>query len=698
MFSLALAVLLGWATPGRAAVRFDMFVGFDGVVPQGSWFPITFEVQNDGPPFVATVEVSPGQFDSGQERYLKVELPTDTTKRFSIPVFGGVSWNPNWSARLLDEKRRVRAVVENPNIKRFNGGILPVAAVLSRHLPTFPETKARQENLRPAFARLQTSLLPDNPLSLDGLDMLYLSSERGMDLKANQITALLAWLHAGGHLVISVEQPSQLTGSGAWMNQVLPAQIAGLTSLDSHGALHQWVSGSQRYDGKTYDFSRSVQNQQGIGVGVNPFARLAADPLFEDAPLQVAQVRARDGSVLVGSSEAPLVITAPRGLGRITLLTFAPELEPFRTWRNAPYFWAKMADLAPELLTIEWPNRSAGRPMDSILGAMIDSRQIRKLPVGWLLVLLVAYLLVIGPLDQYWLKKLNRQMLTWLTFPAYVVFFSLLIYFIGYKLRAGETEWTELHVVDLIPHGPKAEIRGRSFGSIYSPVNARYAFANDVAFATMRGEFSGNYGNGESTRGRIEQLAQGFAGDIAVPVWTSQLFLSDWWQQAVPMIGLEVNALEVRVANRLDRPLVAAQLVIGSQMFELGEIPSGGTKTFERRRLTSQPLDSFVRSHASSFSGVASARQQVFSGNERSRIDDWTNSVLAASFLQRSAGSGYETFDGPRGFDLGPALDSGQAVLIAWAPGYSPIQPLNRFSSARVRRNTVFRVLGHLER
>ena len=54
---------------------------------------------------------------------------------------------------------------------------------------------------------------------------------------------------------------------------------------------------------------------------------------------------------------------------------------------------------------------------------MIDSRQVRKLPVEWLLLLLVVYLIVIGPFDQWWLKKINRQMLTWITFPTYVVLF-----------------------------------------------------------------------------------------------------------------------------------------------------------------------------------------------------------------------------------------------------------------------------------
>jgi len=45
-------------------------------------------------------------------------------------------------------------------------------------------------------------------------------------------------------------------------------------------------------------------------------------------------------------------------------------------------------------------------------------------------------------------------------FPCYVALFSLLIYFIGYKLRAGESEYNELHLVDVLRHGDRAELRG----------------------------------------------------------------------------------------------------------------------------------------------------------------------------------------------------------------------------------------------
>ena len=192
------AILLLQAVNLRAAVRFDMFVGYDGIVPHGSWFPIAFEAQNDGPSFTALVEVSPGQFSSSQNRTMLVELPTGTTKRFIIPTFSSASYNPTWSARVLDERGKVRAETTSQRVRRLNEAAVPLAAAMSRVVPSLPELKTKQDELRPVFGRLQPSVFPDNPIVLEGLDTFYLGSERALDLKAGQIGTLLAWLYEIG--------------------------------------------------------------------------------------------------------------------------------------------------------------------------------------------------------------------------------------------------------------------------------------------------------------------------------------------------------------------------------------------------------------------------------------------------------------------------------------------------------------------
>jgi len=705
---LALLTLLGSLAAVQGAVRFDAFLGYDGILPEASWFPVSFEVQNDGPSFTGTVEIAPGQFNQSQNRLMRVELPTGTMKRFVVPVYSSSRFAYNWSARLLDERGRVRAEAFSLRMRKQNQWLTPLAGAVARTaagMPVFPEIKSRQRELKPEMARLTTPLFPDNPIALEGLDAIYLNSEKALELKVPQVTALLAWLHGGGHLIVGVEQIIHVNGN-EWLRQLLPAELTSMAPVQNHADIQDWLRSTRRSDGKERGYrSSAIEARKGASYeATNPFGNLVNDPKFEGEALEVAVVGAkRDGSVLIGSETTPLALTARRGRGQITALLFSPEMEPFLSWANRPYFWAKLLDLPAELLVSEQAyNRNYSQGIDGAFGAMIDSKQVRKLPVGWLLLLLLAYLVVIGPLDQFWLKKINKQMLTWLTFPAYVACFSVLIYLIGYKLRAGETEWNELHMVDVMPIGSQADLRGRTYASIYSPVNATYKLASEEPFAALRGEFLGHYGGGgqEASRASVMQKDNSFEAELSVPVWTSQLYVSDWWRRAALPLNVSVTAQEggwqVEVDNRLDKKLTNAKLVINEQVLDLGELPAMGTRKFTLAA-GQKSLRTFVQTQAGHFQQAVNQRQQAFGGNTP-QIYDIPSSVMAASFLSQShdfqSQQAYNNanFLTPQGMDLSPLLERGDAVLLAWAPDYSLVKPMNRFNARRTRRDTLLRV------
>src|SRR6187401_1661927 len=75
------------ASAATSSLQFDVFLGYDGIVPEASWFPVVCEIKNDGPTFRAVVEVTPSTYNQGQTRKLLVELPTGTLKRVTVPVF-----------------------------------------------------------------------------------------------------------------------------------------------------------------------------------------------------------------------------------------------------------------------------------------------------------------------------------------------------------------------------------------------------------------------------------------------------------------------------------------------------------------------------------------------------------------------------------------------------------------------------------
>ncbi|HKQ36969.1 MAG TPA: hypothetical protein VJ063_02760 [Verrucomicrobiae bacterium] len=685
------------ALPARAAVRFDVFPGYDGIVPEGSWFPFVFEISNDGPTFNGVVKVAASQYDQAGSRLVPVELPTGTLKRLSVPVFASGRYVITWDAQLLDEKGKVVAESLGIRPRKVNPWTIPLAGAISRTPPVIANIKPRQEDLQPIIARLQPSVFPDNPIALEGLRTIYLSSEKALDLSANQANALMSWMHNGGHLVVGIEQIVQVNGA-EWLRRALPGQLFDIAMAPNHAGVQEWLVSDVRSDG-TMTGNEGIRRGNRTTEAANPYAALTIDDLFEKAPMPVAKVKNRDGKVLMGSANEPLALIAARGRGQITALLFSPELEPFVSWKNRPYFWAKITAVPPELLVTEQYNRFGAQSIDGVFGAMIDSKQIRKLPIAWLLLLLLAYLVVIGPVDYYWLKKINRQMLTWITFPIYVALFSVLIYFIGYKLRAGETEWNELHVVDVLPVGGEAEYRGRTYASIYSPVNATYRLASQLPFATLRGEYLANYANAsEGSQARVQQLANTYQADVTVPVWTSQLFVSDWLNRdVVPLtvaLSREDRKWVAEVENTLNKKLTRAVVVVDEQVYEIGELPADKTTRVVLTNAT--PISSFVGTYGNSFLSAASGRQQVFSQNQ-SYIYDVPRSVMTASLVsylssKRPDLPGTGQFVTPPGLDLSPLVARGNAIFMAWVDNYAPIKPIHKFNPLRSHKDTLLRL------
>src|SRR5882724_4238626 len=503
-YILPLLALFALATlAARAALQFDVFLGYDGNIPEASWFPVVCEVKNDGPTFTGVIEVASGQFNESQPRRVTVELPTGTLKRLVIPAFSTARYQSSWDVRLFDDRGRLHAEqqINVPSNKQRASGAVVVGAITrtANGVPVIRPVLARDQQIQPVVARLATAILPDNPLVFEGMDAIYLNSEKAPDLNVNQVSALLAWLNAGGHLIVAVEQISDVNAT-PWLRGIVPCDLTNMISSPSHSALQQWVrSAASNPAASRVKLAKGQVNPNG---NANPFSDLAEDSDFEKAGLQIATGTVRVGEVMAATGDnSPLFINSHVGEGRVTLLMFSPEREPVRSWKNLPVFWAKLLDVPTDLYTSENNYSHGGWSVDGVFGAMIESRQIRKLPVEWLLLLLIVYLVVIGPLDQYWLKRIRRPMLTWITFPCYVVLFSLLIYFIGYKLRAGETEWNELHLVDVLVHNNTAELRGRTYASIYSPVNATYKLeSQQQRYSTFRGEFQSSWsGGGQGT-------------------------------------------------------------------------------------------------------------------------------------------------------------------------------------------------------
>ena len=275
---------------------------------------------------------------------------------------------------------------------------------------------------------------------------------------------------------------------------------------------------------------------------------------------------------------------------------------------------------------------------------------------------------------------------------------------IGFHLRAGELEWNELNVVDVLPDlqpgVPSAVLRGETYVSIYSPVNADYPLGSVQPFATLRGEYGGNFGGGsENTGAAIVQTGNGFDAEARVPVWTSQLFVSDWMQRAQPApLAMTVTRAgagwSATIENKTDHALPQANLVLARRIYPLAALPAGQSKTFPLNMGGGELLANFVNQRQNSFAEAVQQRRSNF-GNNAVAISDIYDGAIAASFLadMNVPEGGWSSFEVFRGLDLSRYADADHAILLAWDPGNSPAPPLNRFTAKRTHRDTLLRLV-----
>ncbi len=271
----------------RAALQFDVFLGYDGNIPEASWFPVVCEVKNDGPTFTGVIEVASGQFNESEPRRVTVELPTGTLKRLVIPAFSTARYAGSWDVRLFDDHGHLHAEqqVNVPSGKQRASGSIVVGAITrtANGVPVIRPVTARDQQVQPVVARIATAILPDNPLVFEGMDAIYLNSEKAPDLNVNQVNALLAWLNAGGHLIVAVEQISDVNAT-PWLRAIVPCDLTGMGSAPSHSALQQWVRSAASNPSSTrLKLPNGARSPNAANADSNPFADLAEDPDFEKA-------------------------------------------------------------------------------------------------------------------------------------------------------------------------------------------------------------------------------------------------------------------------------------------------------------------------------------------------------------------------------------------------------------------------------
>jgi hypothetical protein len=168
---------------------------------------------------------------------------------------------------------------------------------------------------------------------------------------------------------------------------------------------------------------------------------------------------------------------------------------------------------------------------------------------GWVALFILIYILIVGPLDYFFLKKVVKRLeLTWITFPAVVIVISAVAYFAAYHLKGKDLRINKVDVVDVDVSG--GNVYGNTWFTLFSPRIQNYTVGVEPGAGwgaeerdpKKYGPFVGwmsrpddnNYGgrgSGSLFR-RAYEYAPESSGLVGVPiqVWSTKTFSGSWYR------------------------------------------------------------------------------------------------------------------------------------------------------------------------
>lgn len=456
--------------------------------------------------------------------------------------------------------------------------------VFMTHGPTSSGTEPRQSGTV-YFCRRIDRRLPADWTAYDAVDLLVLYDVDWTALHPRQAKAVTEWVRGGGSLLVVLG--SRPLPAGHALAELVPVAIgeARRTTLPP-SALGRWSLG-------------------GEADGVTAW------------PLRIRPGAFGWEAKTYGTGET-LFAAGPVGFGRVGVLAFDPSPLADRPGESGARFWvAHMKKVLGGVRTIElgggpedsgglwnYPRDRGAAGTNAILNHLLDIPELEPISIWYVIGLLAALAVVIGPVDYFVLKKRGRLPLTWLTFTCYIGVFSAAALVGVHWVRHGPTQlrivtvedytssdldyegsWTCRHCGIYASDSddyPLAGLDPRSWWSPVAPVASRWETPDQ--------------------RQGYRQIAcaQGDGGSLPsylpVSIWSMQCLLSEGPAEGpapiVANIELDEPTVRATVRNLGEGSVSRGVILFGRDRFvRFGEVPPGESVEIEEPLTAGEPWE-----------------------------------------------------------------------------------------------------------
>lgn len=633
---LALAVLLlallvppaGRVIAQATPISMNVVAGFDGAYHRGAWFPILVNLSNDGPDVSGLLSWSyPAQPDEGMFQ-VPVDLPRGARKQVRMSVLAR-NFVRNGELSLLRDGQVLTSqtvALDGLDQDTFLLGVISSDPALLNSLGALQNPS---NGLRVSVRHFDASLLPEQPEGLGSLNALFLHDLDTASLTQAQRRTLGLWVQQGGQLVLSGGLNAERSAAG--LDDLLPVDLTGRVLQSDLSPLARSVAvvAASDLSGTPIESSTPTLTATATDTATpaatpsetstpgpagtptdtatpdptatpsetstpDPAIPATAPPLssLPNPPLQltgsVAEARLRQASEVLAGGEHTLMVRRKIGSGQVIFCAFDLAAVNQSGWRGDLAMWARTIEIRPlaNIVSLTHNNTFGGIQEVLRFGA-------NDLPsAGTLMLALLAYILIVGPITYLVLRWLRRIDWAWLTLPLTMLAFAALFYLAGFGLRSGQVPVSQLALVQSAVGRPESVVS--AFVRLYSSNRSRYTLG--LPADSLAAELFFWFRGGSTTATVLNGPEQVELPDVVVDVgsvrtFTVQTALDTSLRVDGSLVGSGSSAAIGSLRYSGTEPLEDALVVYGNHYQLLGTLAPGEQRSLKLDQAGTPPTD-----------------------------------------------------------------------------------------------------------
>jgi hypothetical protein len=573
---------------------FQVKAGFESHYRDGNWVPVQITLRNDGPDFnglLSLITPTPQFQVSGSQGIpsnyqVSIALANGARKQVTmyLPLYFDAQ---NVTVKLLDSSGH--------NVGSQTAALTPLTpgdvfiGILSDQSSGFSSLSALPlptQGGSIVLDFLNANTMPTMAAALKNFNIIVLDDFTTTNLSTIQLNALQNWMNQGGSLILA-GGPEWHRTLGTLPAGLAPIQVYGSSTIPA-GTVLLPPGGSVAPGSRQHNVPATVHSSVSISTAT-------LIPHGNDGKSEV----------ILASPTAPLIVQTHQEQGTIIYLAFDPTLEPILGWQGVSLLWNSLLlrSLGDQLLPHSGISPGLGTSTQQVqpilanrMSGFLQSLLPSSIPPPWrtLGILLVCYILALGPVRFLLVKRLKGHYWSWRIILSSIVIFSLLSYGLAYIEKGSSILSDSISIAQFSQNGASVHIS--TYTGVFVPNEGNYQV--QIPGNTLVQPSPDNFSTPASPITGVHTTVVPLQNSTNVNlqdvnIWTLHTILAEQDRQVhkglVSQLALQNGSLVGTVTNTFSYALNDTFLLMPNDAFSLGHLAAGETKHVQLK-LSSIPL------------------------------------------------------------------------------------------------------------